>query len=225
VGLLTFLLAFELRGGEQATVVARAVHATLVEYKKLKINTVVPELQGPPPSWYFGVVIVASVVGGLIGAVLAPPLRRKLAEERILVGACVLAVLTGVSGVVFGGLMADTTLALGIAIAAALGKQAFDAIVQRDVDETDRGRVFARFEARFQMTWVVGALIPSILHVPIPAGAIVIAVGAAIATAAMATGVRPVVVQRDETGRKFRPYLSRSGKSGMPGSPSSSGSG
>ena len=225
VGFLTFLLAFELRGGEQATPLARAVYWTLTVHRQFRVTTRVPPLEGPPPQWYFGVVIVASVVGGLMGAVVAPPLRRKLVEERILLGACALAVLTGVVGLFLSGLGAYTVLALGIATAAALGKQAFDAVVQRDVEETERGRLFARFEARFQMTWVLGALVPAIVHVPVSVGAVAMAIGALGATLAMATGVRPVLVNRG-TGEKRlgRPYLSRSGKSGIPGSTSSSGS-
>lgn len=226
VGLLTFVLAFELRGGDQATPLARAVHWTLQAHRQLRFTTKVPPLDGPPPSWYFGVVIVASVAGGLVGAVLAPPLRNKLAEERILLGACGLAALTGVAGILLSGLGAYTVLALGIATSAALGKQAFDAVVQRDIEESHRGRLFARFEARFQMTWVFGALVPAAISVPVGVGAVVIALGAAGATAALALGVRPVLLNRDGGDRRLgRPYLSRSGKSGMPGSDSSSGSG
>ena len=38
------------------------------------------------PSWWFGVVLAASLVGTLVGNVAAPPLRRILTEERILLG-------------------------------------------------------------------------------------------------------------------------------------------
>lgn len=226
VGFLTLLLAFELRGGESASPLAVAVHWTLLVFRRLDPTTIVPPLAGPPPSWWFGVVIVGSVIGGLVGAVLAPPLRRRLPEERILLGSCLIAVVAGVAGFTFGGLAAFTLLAFGLAVAAALGKQAFDAVVQRDVEEHDRGRIFARFEARFQMTWVLGALVPAVLSVPVGLGAVAIAVAAAGATAVLATGVRPVIVNRDDPDRRLgRPYLSRSGKSGMSGSTSSSGNG
>lgn len=111
---------------------------------------------------------------------------------------------------ILDGLGGYSLMSLGIATAAALGKQAFDAVVQRDVEENDRGRIFARFEARFQITWVVGALVPSILHVPNAAGAILIALGGALATVVMATGVRPVLLNREVDGRRLgRPYLAR----------------
>jgi len=215
VGLLTFLLAFELRGESTATPLDVLVHWTLTIHRRLSVSTVVPPLGDAPPTWYFGVVIAASVVGGLLGAVAAPVVRRHVAEERILLGACVLAVASALTGILLSGLGAYTFMSLGIAMSAALGKQAFDAIVQRDVDELDRGRVFARFEARFQMTWVLGALVPSILHVPIGVGAGVILGAAAAAGAALATGTRPVLLDRRAgTRRPGRPYLDRSGRAG-----------
>ena len=38
-------------------------------------------------------------------------------------------------------------------------KLAFDSIVQRDAPDANRGRSFAKFETRFQIIWVVGALL------------------------------------------------------------------
>jgi hypothetical protein len=47
-----------------------------------------------------------------------------------------------------------------VAAGAAGGRVAFDSLLQRDAPDAVRGRSFARFETRFQITWVVGALIP-----------------------------------------------------------------
>jgi hypothetical protein len=38
------------------------------------------------PAWWFGVVLAGSSVGSLLGAALAPRLRRVVREETILVG-------------------------------------------------------------------------------------------------------------------------------------------
>lgn len=226
VGFLTLLLAFELRGGDGVTPLDRAVHATLEIVSRFQLRTEVPPLQGAPPSWYFGVVIAASVAGGLLGAVVAPPLRRMAHEERILAGAAAVAAAVGLVAVFLDGLVAFTALAFGVAASAAAGKQAFDAIVQRDVAGHDRGRLFARFEARFQMTWVLGALFPAVIHLPVGVGSVVIAGCGLAGVAAMALGARPVMLQVGPDGRKVvRPYVSRSGKSGISGSSSSSGSG
>ena len=48
-------------------------------------------------------------------------------------------------------------------------KLAFDSLVQRDAPDANRGRSFARFETRFQLVWVIGALLPLLL-LPIPDG-------------------------------------------------------
>ena len=43
---------------------------------------------------------------------------------------------------------------------AATARISFDSLLQRDGPEHLRGRAFARFETRFQLVWVAGALIP-----------------------------------------------------------------
>jgi hypothetical protein len=47
-----------------------------------------------------------------------------------------------------------------VGFAAALGKLAFDSILQRDAPDANRGRSFARFETRFQVSYVLGSFIP-----------------------------------------------------------------
>ena len=49
-------------------------------------------------------------------------------------------------------------------------KQAFDALVQRDAPDANRGRSFARFETKFQLAWVVGAAMPLLVRVPAGGG-------------------------------------------------------
>ena len=66
-------------------------------------------------------------------------------------------------------------LAVAVAAAATAGKQAFDAIVQRDAPDAHRGNSFARFEARFQVIWVIGAFLPVIVPIPARLGFLVVA--------------------------------------------------
>ena len=47
----------------------------------------------------------------------------------------------------------------GAGLAAATARVAFDALVQRDGPPGARGSTFARFETRFQLVWVFGALL------------------------------------------------------------------
>jgi drug/metabolite transporter (DMT)-like permease len=65
-------------------------------------------------------------------------------------------------------------------VGAACGRLAFDSLVQRDAPEAARGRTFARFETRFQLAWVGGAVIPAAIpHLPGRLGFLLLAVGLA----------------------------------------------
>ena len=57
-------------------------------------------------------------------------------------------------------------LAAIVAIVSTSGKLAFDSLVQRDAPDANRGRSFASFELRFQIVWVIGAVIPVLDHDP-----------------------------------------------------------
>ncbi len=111
------------------------------------------------PAWVFGLVIAASAVGNGLGVLIAPLLRRRLREEWILAGS--LLVPAGV--LVFAargyGRPALTIAAAAVAAGASCGRLAFDSLVQRDAHEAARGRAFARFETRFQLVWVAGAVV------------------------------------------------------------------
>jgi len=208
VGFVTLLLAFALRGGAGLPPVqnlARNVGAALARHGHV---TVLP-IPGDLPQWYFAVVVAMAVVGGLIGASLAPRLRRAVAEERILGGSLVLVVAAGVWCAVVGGVAGFGGLSFLVAMAASVGKQAFDSMIQRDAPESNRGRLFARFESRFQVAWVIGAVIPTAIRIPITVGAWMVAVTAA------ATAVFYVAGGFGQ--------LSRSGKSGISTSSESSG--
>ena len=144
------------------------------------------------PSWWFGVVLLASMGGSLIGTAVAPGLRRLVSEERILLGALVLVTVVGLFASRAGGRPWAAGMAAAVAIAATAGKLAFDSLVQRDAPDAARGRSFARFETRFQLSWVVGALIPVVVPVPSRLGYLVLAVVALFAAASYVAGRRAV---------------------------------
>jgi MFS family permease len=112
------------------------------------------------PAWVFGLVLVASGVGGFLGNLVAPQLRKFTREEIILAGSllapAVVCLFASRSGSVSMTMLAAALVAAG----AASGRVAFDSLLQRDAPDAVRGRSFARFETRFQITWVIGALIP-----------------------------------------------------------------
>jgi hypothetical protein len=182
VGFVTFLLAFALRGDDTnprlGTMTGHMLHRSdgtldLSDYAA----------PGAPPVWHFGVVVALTGIGGLLGAAVAPTVRRHLREELLLLAALGVAFAAGVAGVVLAGLPGQALLAFGVAIAASSGKQAFDAVVQRDAPDANRGRSFARFESRFQVIWVVGAAVPVIITMPTRFGSAVVLTLAAAAAA------------------------------------------
>jgi Major Facilitator Superfamily len=180
------------------------------------------------PAWIFGLVLVVSGVGGFLGNLLAPQLRKVTREEVILAGSLVLPAV----GCLFAARSASLTMttigALLVAAGAAAGRVAFDSLLQRDAPDAVRGRSFARFETRFQLIWVVGALIPVAIppvYQDLRIGLLALAVGLGFAGLSYIAGMRAareavarrrqrMERTRESIGRGFRAGLSRLRRSG-----------
>lgn len=131
-----------------------------------------------------GLLVAGIGAGGLIGAFLVPRLGRRLHEEGLLVfglglSAATSLLLAGRVNVVTAGLAG-----LIVGAAASAARLGFESLVQRDVPAEIRGTTITRSETAFQLSWVLGAVIPVAL--PLPAGPGLLAVGSA---CALATGV------------------------------------
>ncbi len=127
---------------------------------------------------WFGLMVASSALGAFIGAVAAPLLRRLVKEEYLLGGVLTIAAAVGFFATFPGDRMAVLAFVMSVGFAAGLGKLSFDAIVQRDAPTVNQGRSFARFETRFQLFWVLGALIPVIAPngvLPLRGGLIILA--------------------------------------------------
>ncbi len=111
-------------------------------------------------AWVFGVVLASSALGGFVGVILTPRLRRVLREESMLAGSLLIPALVALIAARDGGTLGAVAIGFTVAAGAATGRIAFDSLVHRDGPEHLRGRAFARFETRFQLAWVAGALIP-----------------------------------------------------------------
>ena len=133
------------------------------------------------PAWWFGVVLACSVGGNLIGAAIAPRLRTRFREELILAGSMVAVIAAGIAALNFTrvqGRPAASLLAAVIGVAAGSAKLAFDSLVQRDVPAVAQGRAFGRFEAGFQLVWVVGGLVPVVIPMSLWVGFLIITIAA-----------------------------------------------
>lgn len=190
VGFLTMLLAFELRGGIDPGPTGPGVeigHRVREALGQVRLDLAT----GGAPTWHFGMVLLATGVGGLAGGLMAPRLRQQFKEERILAGVLGLVAGAAVLGSLSGGLIGAMIVAVAVAIAGTTGKQSFDAIVQRDAPEANLGRSFSKFESRFQLIWVIGALIPVVIPIPARLGFLFIATASAFAAVSYWLGRDP----------------------------------
>lgn len=151
-----------------------------------------------------GVILATAQIGYVGGAALAPRLRRVTTEESILIGVLATVTVASIGAALTGGLAAASVMSLTIGTAASAGKQAFDAIVQRDAPDANRGRSFGRFETRFQLFWVLGAVIPVLYLMPARLGFLVIAGAAAFAGTSYWMGLRSTSVRLSSLVRRRR---------------------
>ncbi len=190
VGFITMLLAFDLRGGIDPGPTSAGVELghrvrELLGPERLDLTS------GGAPPWHFGVALIGVGIGGMVGSLSVPRLRASLAEERILAYALIGLTGFGVLAAISTGLAGAFLMSFAIALAAQGGKQSFDSIVQRDAPRANLGRTFSRYESRFQLIWVLGALIPVVIPLPARIGYFIVAGSAAFVAATYWFGRTP----------------------------------
>jgi MFS-type transporter involved in bile tolerance (Atg22 family) len=145
------------------------------------------------PAWWFGVVLAGSIGGNLVGAAVAPWLRSRLREELVLAGSALTVAAAGVLALLFDSAHsrpAATLLAGVIGLASGAAKLSFDALVQRHIPAASQGRAFGRFEAGFQLVWVLGGLLPVVIEMSLPAGFVIITLASVVAAVVYIVGTR-----------------------------------
>ncbi len=129
------------------------------------------------PAWFYGAVVGASSAGGFIGAVVAPRVRKILREEALLVSALALPAAAALVCARSQGRPAALIVAFMLGLGASAGRAGFDSLVQRDAPDTAWGRAFARYEAYFQLAWVIGAFLPVLHSISTGFGLVLLALG------------------------------------------------
>jgi hypothetical protein len=132
--------------------------------------------------FWFALALTLSALATVGANALAPLIRTQVREERILVMVLAFVAVASALAAVFGSVLAGVLLAPAVNGGAALGRLAFDSIVQRDAPDANRGRAFARFELRFQLAWVVAGAFAVLADLPGVAGFVLMAVVLAAAT-------------------------------------------
>lgn len=172
VGFMTFFLAFHFRGGADdvnLSGVGTAVGAGVSNLIGFDVNS-----QDAEPIWKLGILVAFGVGGGLIGSFSAPKLRRANQEYQILVGSLLFVAVASLGAWFIGGLLGGMLVAFAIGFSGGAGRVAFDSIVQRDAGGEEYGRSFALFETRFQLIWVLGALLPVLFKIPFSLGCVLL---------------------------------------------------
>jgi hypothetical protein len=137
-----------------------------------------------------GAAVACASLGTMIGNGIAPRLRRIIHEERMITLALGLPALAGLVAALLGGAGAGIAVAAVVNFAAAIGRLSFESIVQRDGPATNRGQAFARFETRFQLGWVIAAVLPVVLEIPGSVGFLLVGSVCAAAVMNYVAGIR-----------------------------------
>lgn len=142
------------------------------------------------PTYEYGLILAASALGSALATALTPKIRRVLQEEMLLIFALVLEAGLGILGAAVASRAIQVGLAATIGFVASSGKLAFDSLVQYNIPSGMQGKAFARFETRFQLSWVAGALVPTIVALPLSAGDLTLAFTAVVAATSFSAGRR-----------------------------------
>jgi hypothetical protein len=141
-------------------------------------------------TFWFGLAVGLSSLGTMTGNAIGPRLRSSLHEDNMIVVALVLPTLAGVGGAIVGGKLAGVVLAVVVNFGAALGRLAFESIVQREAPSANHGQAFARFETRFQFGWVIAATVPVVIEIPGALGYLLVGLMTAVALVNYSAGAR-----------------------------------
>jgi MFS family permease len=118
------------------------------------------------PAWVYGMVLAVYGAGQFSGNLVAPILRRHHHEDRLMLYALVAPAAVTAIGVLGVKRPIIVACAAVIGLSTTIGRQAFDSLLQRSAPDESRGSAFARYETRFQITWVIGAVLASAITLP-----------------------------------------------------------
>lgn len=140
------------------------------------------------PTYWLGLAVASVTVGVMVGNGLAPLLRKALSERVMIIAALALVAVAGVLAALAGGVGAAVGLSIAVNMASAVARMAFESIVQRSAPDANQGRAFAKFETRFQLSWVLSGVLPTLFTMPGWVGFLIVGVAGAVGLVAYLAG-------------------------------------
>jgi hypothetical protein len=126
----------------------------------------------------FGALLGAMGAGYAAASRLVPVLSRRVSEEPMVVAALSITAASAFSaGQWFGMVVATITAGLA-GFAWGTAKLAFDGLLQSQVPAERRGAAFTRSETMFSIAFVLGAIIPTAVPMPVTLGLVLTGFGA-----------------------------------------------
>ncbi len=119
------------------------------------------------PAYVYGFAAACYAVGAFVGHSVASMLRGRLREEQLIavaIAAPAAFTAVGMLGVSVPLLMVIAAL---VGFSTTLGRNAFDALVQRVAPDALLGRAGARYETEFQLAWVFGGVLATPISLPV----------------------------------------------------------
>lgn len=170
------------RGAVEAMTVARAAVGFVAFFLAFSLR------RSHTPTWWFGLLLVTSGAGALLGSLVVPRLRRFLSEHQILEAALAAMAAGALAAALSGGRPAQAGLTFVVGFGPTSAKAALDSLVQRNVPTWALGRTFGRIETRLQLAWVLAAILGVVVPVPLRLGDLVVALACAAAAVSYAAG-------------------------------------
>lgn len=116
-------------------------------------------------AWILGLVIAANGLGGFIGTIVSPVLRRHMTERTMFT----VALVASSTAMTICGLAYRRETLIGavlvLGLSASIGRRALDATIQQQAPHARRGQVYASLETRLELAWVAAACLAVALRV------------------------------------------------------------
>ena len=119
------------------------------------------------PAYIYGLAAASYAGGAFIGHSAATLLRGRLREEQMIAAAIAAPAVFTAVGILGVSIPLLLLIAGLVGLSTTLGRNAFDALVQRVAPETMLGRTGALYETEFQLAWVFGGIIATPISLPI----------------------------------------------------------